>query len=216
MGATGTVHSSERRRVARELHDRVAHPLGVALNSLELHELYLEQENPSRAELQLRIAARAVRGALERVRGLSLDLRGREVDDGLESALADYLNMVAPPAVDWTVTVSGEAPSDLPAELCDELYLILREAARNALIHAAARHLEVGIGIGVDAIRATVTDDGQGFEPRQHLATGGLASMRERAQLLGGFLTVSSRPGEGTVVHVHVPIIASETTSDQQ
>lgn len=202
------VHASERRRVARELHDQVAHSLGVALNSLELHELYLE-EDPPRAERQLRIATRAVRGALERVRGLSSDLRGREVDDGLEGALVDYLRSVAPPAVDWTVTVSGD-DHRLPVELRDELYLILREAARNALIHSAAGHLTIVVDVGADAVRATVTDDGLGFDPRQHPATGGLASMRERTQLLGGSLGLSSDPGEGTVVRVQVPVESAE------
>jgi signal transduction histidine kinase len=210
------VDSSERRRVARELHDRVAHSLGVALNSLELHESYLD-DDPPRAERQLRIATHAVRGALERVQGLSSGLRGREVDDGLEHALADYLSTVAPPSIDWQVTVSGEERLVLPTESYDELYLILREAARNALIHSAARHLEVVVDIGAGAVRATVSDDGQGFDlPRQH-ETGGLTSMRERARLLGGSLTVSSAPGTGTVVHVHLPAgIGTDTASDQQ
>jgi signal transduction histidine kinase len=205
------VHSSERRRVARELHDQVAHSLGVALNSLELHEIYLK-EDPPRAERQLRIATRAVRGALERVRGLSSDLRGHEVDGGLEDALIDYLRTVAPPALAWTVVVSGD-DHGLLAELRDELYLILREAARNALIHSAARHLEIVVDVGADAVRAMVADDGRGFDPRQHPATGGLASMRERAQLLDGSLELSSGPDKGTVVHVHVPV---GTASDEQ
>jgi signal transduction histidine kinase len=208
------VHASERRRVARELHDRVAHSLGIALNSLELHEIYLDQD-PRRAERQLRIATRALRGALERVRDLSSDLRGQEVDDGIERALVDYLTGVARAEVDWQVTVSGD-DRGLPAELRDELFLILREAARNALIHAAPRHLGLVVEIGAGMVRATVTDDGRGFDPRPHLATGGLVSMRERAEMLGGSLTLSSSPGEGATVHVHVPIVAAETASDQQ
>jgi signal transduction histidine kinase len=201
--------------MARELHDRVAHTLGVALNSLELHEVYLEKD-PLLAERQLRVATRAVRGALERVRGLSTDLRDREVHDGLEHALVGYLRMVAPPAIDWTVTVSGD-DRGLLTELRDELYLILREAARNALIHAAARRLTIVVDIGTDAVRATVEDDGRGFEPRERPVTGGLAAMRERAELLGGSLTLSSRPGAGTAVQVHVPMSSAQgMASDQQ
>jgi signal transduction histidine kinase len=204
-------HSRERRRVARELHDQVAHSLAVALNSLELHESYLEKD-PRRARQQLDNATRSVRRALERVRALSTDLRSREVDDGLERALADYLHMMAPPTVTWAVKMSGD-DSALPAELRDELYLILREAARNSLIHSSARHLEVVVDIGADAVHATVSDDGRGFDPPERPSAGGLASMWERAQLLGGCVTLASRPGAGTAVQVHVPL---EIAADQQ
>lgn len=214
MGADGgdRLPRSERRRVARELHDHVAHTLGVALNSLELHELYLD-EDPQRAERQLNNATQAVRAALDRVRALSSDLRGSEVDDGLEHALAGYLHMVAPPAIAWTVTVTGD-DCRLPAELREEVYLILREAARNSLIHSAARHLEIAVDIGFGpddaAVRARVTDDGRGFDPGRHPPAGGIASMRERAELLGGSLTLSSDPGTGTAVHLHVPLTSSD------
>jgi signal transduction histidine kinase len=201
--------------MARELHDRVAHSLGVALHSLELHEVYLEKD-PLLAEKQLHIATRAVRGALERIRGLSTDLRGSEVHDGLEQELVGYLRMVAPPSVDWTVSVSGD-DRGLPAELREELYLILREAARNALVHAVARRLTIVVDIVADVVRATVVDDGRGFEPRELPVTGGLAAMRERTELLGGSLTLSGGPGAGTAVQVHVPMdSARDVGSDQQ
>jgi len=202
------------RRVARELHDKVAHSLGVALNSLELHEVYLEQD-PPRARRELHTATHAVRGALKQVRDLSADLRGHEVRDGLERALDDYLNTVAPPAISCSVTVAGD-DRGLAEDLRDELFLILREAARNTLIHAAARHLDVTVDIGADAVHATVTDDGHGFDPRGHENTGGLASMLERAELLGGHLTLSSDPHTGTVVQVHVPVRGANIAPDQQ
>lgn len=204
MSRPRKTHSGECRRVARELHDQVAHSLGVALHGLELHEAYLQEEDPRRAQEQLRNATRAVRHALDRVRALTSDLRSREVDDGLEQALADYLHMAAPPAMRWAVTVSGD-DSVLPAELRDEVYLILREAARNSLLHSSAQQLDIAVAIGADVVHATVSDDGRGFDPRLRRWTGGLASMRERVQLLGGSLTLSSRPGAGTVVRVHVP-----------
>lgn len=197
-------HTNERRRIARELHDQVAHSLGVALNSLELHECYLK-EDPPRAQTQLRNAVHAVRRSLERVHALSSDLRSREVNDGLEHALSDYLHMVALPTVRWAVTVSGD-DSALPADTRDELYLILREAARNSVIHSSAQHIEILVEVGTDAVRATASDDGCGFDLGQHASADGLTSMHERAQLLGGSTTLSSEPGAGTVVQVHLPM----------
>jgi signal transduction histidine kinase len=207
------VRAGERRRLARELHDTVAHALGVALNSLELHEAYLERD-PSRAARELRTARTAVRGALEHIRALSADLRGPEVHGDLEPALGDYLAQVAPAATAWSVTVSGDDRA-LAAGTRDELFLILREAARNALIHATARHLDIAVAIGADTVDATVTDDGHGFDPRGHAETGGIASMRERAESLGGAMTLSSAPGAGTIVQVHVPVDSGEIGPDQ-
>lgn len=198
--------------MARELHDKVANPLGVALNSLELHQAYLERD-PSRAARELGVAAHAVRCALRAVRELSADLRGHETRDGIDHALRDYLRMVAEPAVEWSVTVLGDQHA-LPAELRDELYLILREAARNALLHAAARHLVITVAVRAGGVTGTVTDDGCGFDPAAHPHTGGLTAMRERAETHGGSLAVSSKTGAGTVVQVHVPL--PEDAPDQQ
>lgn len=197
-------YANERRRIARELHDQVAHTLGVALNSLELHEIYLAKD-PARAQAQLRTAVRAVRRSLEAVRTLSSDLRSRQVDEGLDAALCGYLGAVAPPTVRWTVTVTGD-DSTLPAETRDELFLILREAVRNSLIHSGAHRVEIVVQIGPDAARASAYDDGRGFDARRRAAPGGLASMRERAQLLGGSIELSTAPGLGTAVHVHIPL----------
>ncbi|MDQ3790414.1 MAG: sensor histidine kinase [Actinomycetota bacterium] len=207
-------NGGERRRVARELHDKVAHSLGVALNSLELHEAYLERD-PSRARRELRVARHAVRGALRHVQELSADLRGRAVLGSVDHALRDYLRMVASPAVDWSVTVRGDERT-LDPDLRDDLYLILREAARNALIHSAARHLVITVAVRADAVHGTVTDDGHGFDPGSHPASGGLTAMRERAESHGGSLTVSSTTGAGTVVQVHVPTGRREDIAPDQ
>ena len=207
------VRAGERRRRARELHDTVAHTLGVALNSQELHEAYLEQD-PPRAARELRTATHAVRDALAHIQALSADLRGPAVHH-LEPALGEYLTRVAPAATGWSVTVTGD-DRRLTADVRDELFLILREAARNALIHAGARHLGITVTVGATAVGATVTDDGRGFDPRGHADSGGIASMRERAQAFGGAVTVSSTPGAGTVVQVHVPFGGTDIAPDQQ
>jgi signal transduction histidine kinase len=204
-------YTKERRRLARDLHDQVAHALSVALNSLELHQLYLDSD-PRRALAQLRTAVRAVRRSQETVRALCWDLRRREVTGGLAAALREYFAAVAPPVLDWEVAVTGD-DSRLPAESCDELFLALREAVRNALIHAYPRRVEVAVRIEPDAVRATVSDDGVGFNTAWYGQTGGLASIRERAELLGGNATVSSTPGTGTTVLLLIPLA---DTADQR
>ena len=196
--------TDERRRIARDLHDHVAHALSIALNNLELHQLYRHRD-PARAQAHLRSAMRAVRRSQETVGALCSNLRRRQVVGGLEAALREYLDAVAPPEMAWTVAVTGD-DSRLPAETRDELFLILREAVHNALIHSSASRVEVSVRIGPGAVRATVLDDGTGFVVSQQSQTGGLASMRERAQLLGGSLGLSSVPGAGTALHVLIPL----------
>jgi signal transduction histidine kinase len=197
-------HADERRRIARELHDHVAHALSVALNSLELHDLYLHS-NPTRARAQLRAAVRAVRRSQETVRAMCMDLRTREVVNGLETALGEYLRTLASPTMDWTITVTGD-DLRLPADVRDELFLIVREAVHNSLIHSSAGRVDVAVRIGPDAVRATMYDDGVGFDVGTHRETGGLASMHERARLLGGRVTLTSVRGAGTTVRVRIPL----------
>jgi signal transduction histidine kinase len=197
----------DRQRIARTLHDQVAHMLGVALHSLELHQLYLSSDQP-RAEAQLRNALRALLVSQETVRALCQDLRRRELTGTLDAALRAYLRAVAPSGITWAVRVTGDEPR-LGAETAEELFLALREAARNALVHASAQHVEVIVRIEPDSVRATVSDDGTGFAVDQQPGTGGLASMRERVQLLGGRFALTSAPGAGTTVQIHVPLPAA-------
>jgi signal transduction histidine kinase len=200
-------HANERRRIARYLHDQIAHTLVIALNSLELHEAHL-RENPALAMEQLHGAVGMVRRTLDTVRALSLDLRSSNVDGGLESALTKYLRILGAPNDRWTVQVTGYE-ARLPGDVRDELYLILREAAHNSLIHSSARHLRITVEVGCDAVRAVAEDDGSGFDVDQHLSGSGLAGMLERAELLGGSTTVVSAPGAGTRITVEIPLFAA-------
>ena len=147
--------------------------------------------------------------------GVRRTIIGHATREGIDRALRDYLRMVATPAVDWTVTVHGDQRKPSPA-LLDELYLILREAARNALVHAEARHLVITVDVRADDVAGTVTDDGRGFDSAAHPGTGGLTAMRERAEAHDGSLVVSSKAGAGTVVQVHVPLPATENNPPDQ
>jgi signal transduction histidine kinase len=100
--------------------------------------------------------------------------------------------------------VEGEL-SRVPAEVSDELYMVLREAVRNALLHAGARSLRVRLASDGLELRAEVVDDGIGFDPKTGAGVG-VASMGERVQLLGGRLTVTSAPGLGTGVQARLPL----------
>ena len=99
----------------------------------------------------------------------------------------------------------GAADVALDAEQRRDLYLLLKEAAHNALRHAGARSVELRIAFDRGVLRAEVVDDGRGFDPTACAGGHGLGSMRDRARALGGELELGSAPGGGTRVVVAVP-----------
>jgi signal transduction histidine kinase len=91
----------------------------------------------------------------------------------------------------------------------EEVYLTLREAIRNALMHSSATRLDVALAISKSWLNARVSDTGRGFSVEQTMKAGrgiGLYSMRERVQLLGGTLQLSSALGCGTTVDISIPL----------
>jgi signal transduction histidine kinase len=129
-----------------------------------------------------------------------------------ERSLVQYAESRVPPEIMTTISVTGGQL--LPDEICEELYVVLREAIRNAALHAKANKLEVSVTIAGGEAQAMVRDDGKGFDVAERLAaaTGiGLSSMRERLELLGGTLAIDSQPGHGTVISMFIPLPESET-----
>ncbi len=202
------VQEEERRHLARELHDTAAQDLVLLARGLDALAERLPPEPAARArELRARAAE-----TLEGLRRLSRDLRPTVLDDlglvpALEWVVADLTGRTG---VDARFHLSGPARR-LPAETELALFRVTQEALRNVERHAGARRVEVRVSFDDDRVRVEVEDDGAGFEvaePLERLALEGklgLLGMRERAQLVGGALTIRSRPGEGTAVTVTVP-----------
>ncbi|MFV2013548.1 MULTISPECIES: sensor histidine kinase [unclassified Micromonospora] len=198
----------ERRRIARELHDRVLHGMSLTLHRLDLNRHYAEHDQ-ARARANLDSAVEYLGEAVRTVQQLSAELRRCVGEEGLASALREYLKVTTPPSVRVSLRITGDAKA-LPPDTTEELYLILREAVRNALRHAAPRRLDVTVNAAATEVRAVVSDDGRGFDSSgPYRAGGGLPSMRERALLLRGRLSVVSEPGRGTRVEVRVPLMKS-------
>ena len=193
----------ERRRIARELHDRLGEVLTVGLRPLDLDEIM----GPEIPEGQSVIAREVLVEAMRRLRLVTSGLRDEPVTS-FEKALADFLNRVCADADVHLVVLGDETWA--PAEVIDEAFLIVREALRNALTHGAPQSVVVGVEVTRRELRAWVDDDGRGFacgdEAESPAAGTGLATMRERARLLGGTLAIVSKPGRGTSVELNVPL----------
>jgi signal transduction histidine kinase len=196
----------ERRRVARELHDRVGNGLSVAHRQLELFPDYQVKE-PTRAADRVERAHQAVVEAMESLRSVISDLRLEAPVKSLEKALASYLESVPAGNVSLRLRVNGDE-TWVPPTVRDESFLIIREAVRNALAHGDPAVIFINADIAPHELRATVEDTGRGFTKATSGGTG-LSSMRERAALLGGTLMVSSQPNQGTQVELVVPLQGS-------
>jgi signal transduction histidine kinase len=197
-------HRDERHRIARELHDSAAHSIGVALQSLELYQIYVDRD-PELARQKIVLAREVLHEALTAVQQTAQELHDGTIECGdVGKALRDYLSSHVPAGVDTTVSVTG-AIARLPVEICEELYIVLREAIRNAVLHSGARSIRASVNVGEDKVHAAVEDDGHGFDVARALASPsgiGLLSMRERVELLAGELTVTSADRQGTTVSV--------------
>jgi len=206
-----SAREEEQRRIARDLHDGI----GQSLTSLLLG-LRAAAEVPTLEEARARLLElRGITASLlDEVRRLARDLRPSVLDDlGLAAVLDRY-------AADYTqahgIAVDVYAPdlasARLPAEVETALYRIAQETFTNVLKHAAAKAVSLVVRRESSSVHLTVEDDGRGFDNDALLqAPGagkglGLLDIRERAALLNGSVTLESRPGSGTTVHVCIPL----------
>ena len=200
-------HVEERRRIGRELHDRAATSVVVGLQSLDLHEVYLDDD----AELA---AAKLAAGPACAGRGPAGDpapLGGVPGDRRHGRAAARAGELPGPrPARDPDARSSPAATSkSLPGPYAEEVFLVLREAARNALTHANPSTVSIELRMQAAGCGAACATTATGFDPQQHASRRlgiGLVSMRERVALLGGSLDLLSKPHRGTSVEVSVPL----------
>ena len=201
---------TERRNIARELHDEMGQSLTIA--QLNLQALVQSAQNDEQA-LQLNETLTVIEHVLEQVRDLSLDLRPSMLDDlGLEPALRWYAQrQTALTRLDAVIELDS-LEKRLDPIIETECFRIAQEALTNVARHAKARSVRVELRVTGEQLHLRVRDDGVGFSvaaTRDEAVRGaslGLLSMEERAALAGGGLECVSGPGQGTEVHAWFPL----------
>ena len=199
------VQEAERRHLARELHDEV----GQLLTGLRF-QLKNGTQPPDALNTRLQQARAIVDEVLERIRGLSFDLRPAALDHlGLVPALlALFERYTEQTGVQVSFKHQG-VEDGLGGEVQTAAYRIVQEALTNVARHAGVGGATVRLWAAAGLLSIQIQDRGRGFDPEAGLASprsGGLAGMLERARLLGGQLTVESRPGSGTQITAELPL----------
>jgi signal transduction histidine kinase len=204
--------AAERNRLARELHDSVTQSLySLTLLAVAGQRMIQAQDLQQIAGNQARLGEIA-QHALQEMRLLVYELRPLALEsEGLIGALEQRLETVERRAgVQARVLVEGKV--ELAAGLEEELYRVAQEALNNALKHAGASQVVLSVRVAEGSVTLEVADNGRGFDLADIHDKGGLGliSMQERADKIGGQLTVHSAPGEGTRVTITVPLTELE------
>jgi signal transduction histidine kinase len=206
--------SRERNRLARELHDTLAHSLSAVAVQLEAVRS-LWRIDPSRSRKILDEADETVRRGLMEARRALQDLRALPLQDlGLILALEDLAKAAAERAgTSLELNLPKQIDASLPPAVEQGVYRIAQEALENIVRHAGAGAIAVSLEPGDHNLTLLVQDDGQGIEPDAWPASAsdnpdrlGIQGMRERASLIGGHLKISSGEGRGTTLQLTVPI----------
>jgi len=190
----------ERARVARDLHDEVNQSLTGLLLRLEA----VREAAPPELEPQIAETRAVANKAMEELLSLARQLRPTALDDlGLAAAIAGQVEGLRRPGLDAELHAEGDF-SDLDDDAQLVLYRVAQESLSNAARHSAASRVDVSLRRNAGAVELTVADDGRGFAFEQSERGLGIGGMRERALLVGGELTIESRPGQGTTVRLRI------------
>jgi signal transduction histidine kinase len=203
----------ERGRISRELHDGLGPSLAAAVNRLRAAQRMIK-DDPRQAEKELEEITATLKANIQDIRDLIHDLRPMALDQlGLTGAIQQQ--------IDRFEKQTGVRPSvgidpDIALNPLSEVtvFRVLQECLGNVQKHAGAASVEVLLRHNDEACWLSISDDGRGFDSASATNGGsegvGLIGMRERAELVGGDLSIDSRPGRGTCVNLTIPALLAD------
>jgi NarL family two-component system sensor histidine kinase LiaS len=195
----------ERNRLARELHDSVKQQAFAAAAQISGIRALLDQD-PAAAAVHLVEAERLIDQLRQELTSLIFELRPAALDgQDLAQAVERY-------AAQWSrqneivseLRLKGRRP--LPLEIEQAMFRIIQEALANVARHSLADNVEIALLFNLDHLILEIVDDGQGFGPETQPDGFGLRSMQQRAESLGGQLTIDAAPGRGATLTCNIPI----------
>ena len=197
--------TQERNRLARELHDTLAHTLSSTSVQLEAIKTLFDY-NPNQAKVLLDQTLDNTKNGLSETRRALVDLRSSELEAyGLTQAIRNIV-LSAAERGGFSANFHLDKGLDiLPDEMSHSIYRIVQEAVENILRHSNASKVIVTLLSEDDKIKLSIKDNGKGFDPKnvkkEHL---GIRGMRERIELLGGNFEITSNEKSGTEITIRI------------
>ncbi len=201
--------TEERNRMAREIHDTLAQSFTGVLIQLQAARQVLDGvhlDATQHVESAIALARVGLTEARRSVQGLRPQLlRDGNITTALDK-LVRQLGSDSPVRINFSA--NGDAQRLMSPDIESNLLRISQEAITNAMKHSGANQISVRFSTGPEAVQLAIEDNGAGFDPHvSTLSRGfGLISMQERADRIGGDLTILTKPGAGTTIHLLLPI----------
>lgn len=201
----------ERNRMARELHDTLAQTFTGIVMQLEATQAMIPPTISEPAQKHLHRAGLLARQGLQEARRSVWSLRSEALESAdLPTALLRIAQqMTEHTTIQTDVIVDGTAIA-LPTKLENYLLRIGQEALTNALKHAQPQTIQIKLSFATDTVQLQIIDDGRGFDPQQQWRGFGITCMQERTYQTGGEFNLRSQIGQGTSIHVTIPLAPSE------
>ena len=203
----------ERLRVSREMHDGPGQDIAAIIMSTSAAEKLIDLD-PDEAKMSIQEIRRGLKSCLKDIRKIIFDMRPLSLDDlGFSAAISQLINeLQGRSRMKINLSVDG-TETELPQHVKTAMFRIVQESLNNAINHAEASKVDVRVLFTEAAVSVLVTDNGKGFNPEDfdgqptneddHF---GLIGMKERAIIIGAQLAVTSKPGQGTKVHLRLPL----------
>ena len=203
----------ERQLLVEMMHDGPAQQLTNLILQAEICERLFDQD-PSRTREELTNLRQSVTATFQEVRGIMLDLRPMMLDDlGLVPTLKKFTEgFQEKSGLPVNLTVTGQERR-LQSHSEATIFRVVQELVKNARDHAHCTSIEISLDIDEVWVRANVEDNGTGFDVDEVMQavdqykTIGLATLRERVEMLGGVLDIDSGIGRGTKVSLQIPAV---------
>ncbi len=200
------VQENERRAISRELHDEVGQELTAILVEMGNMSTLIRTRDLDSVAAKADEVKKLLENSLRIVRNMSLLLRPSMLDDlGLAPALQWQAREVSKRSGIWVNVEAKDVSEDLPEEHKTCIYRVVQEALHNIVQHARAHEVNIELRQADEALHLAIRDDGVGFDPKRDKGMG-LLGMQERVSHLEGSFQLESRPGQGTVLNVRLPL----------
>ena len=210
--------AEERRRISRELHDGLGPSLAAIRNRLRVSRSMVRTD-PDAAEEGLDEVTDSLKGHVQEIRELIYSLRPLALEQlGFAGALGQNMERFSrDTGIQASTSISGDVVLNPNAEVT--VFRILQECLSNVQKHADATQVDMRLEVMDTGLEVRLKDNGRGFDPAHAFSRTdgknlGLVSMKERAELLGGSLSVQSSPGKGCQIVLYIPLSEVEVGAD--